>query len=60
MIWANIEVDREAIIARFLSGMYQEIENVVELHHFVQLEDMVHMAIKVERELKRKGNCSFP
>jgi len=29
------------------------------LQHYVELEDMVHMAIKVERQLKRKGTWSF-
>jgi len=28
--------------------------NVVELQHCVELEDMVHMATKVEREIKRR------
>ena len=32
---------------------------MVELQHYVELEDMVHMAIKVERQLKRKGTQSF-
>ena len=45
MIWANIEEDREAIMVRFLNW---DIANVVELQHYVELEDMVHMAIKVE------------
>ena len=45
MIWANVEEDREAIMARFLN---RDIANVVELQHYVELEDMVHMAIKVE------------
>ena len=27
----------------------------MELQHYVELEDMVHMAMKVERQLKRKG-----
>lgn len=30
------------------------IANIVELQHYVELENMVHMAIKVERQLKRK------
>ncbi|WKA10625.1 hypothetical protein VitviT2T_028190 [Vitis vinifera] len=49
MIRANIEEDREATMARFLNGLNQDIANVVELQHYVELEDMVHMAIKVER-----------
>ena len=27
----------------------------MDLQHYVELEDMVHMAMKVERQLKRKG-----
>jgi hypothetical protein len=46
-------------MARFLNGMNQDIANVVELQYYVELEDMVHMAIKVERQLKRKGTHSF-
>ena len=49
MIWDNIEEDREAIMAHFLSGLNHKITNLVELHHYVDLEDMVHMAIKVEK-----------
>ena len=59
MIRANVEEDREATMARFLNGLNQDIANVVELQHYVELEDMVHMAIKVERQLKRKGIWSF-
>ena len=55
MIRANVEEDREATMARFLQGLNRDIANVVELQHYVELEDMVHMAMKVERQLKRKG-----
>ena len=44
-------------MARFLSGLNQEIAGVVELQHYVELEDMVHMAI-MERQQKGKSNCS--
>ena len=54
MIRANVEENREATMARFLNGLNRDITNVVELQHYVELEDMVHMAIKVERQLKRK------
>ena len=59
MIRANVEEDREATMARFLNGLNQDIANVVELQHYCELEDMVHMAIKEERQLKRKGTRSF-
>ena len=54
MIWANVAEDKEAIMVRFLNGLNRDIANVVELQHYVELEDMVHMEIKVERQLKRK------
>ena len=49
MIWANVEEDREATMARFLNGLNWDIANVEELQHYVELEDMMHMAIKVEQ-----------
>ncbi|RVW44855.1 hypothetical protein CK203_087056 [Vitis vinifera] len=59
MIRANVEEDREATMTRFPNGLNRDIANVVELQHYVELEDMVHMAIKVERRLKKKGTRSF-
>uniref|UniRef100_A0A2N9J5B5 RNA-directed DNA polymerase n=1 Tax=Fagus sylvatica TaxID=28930 RepID=A0A2N9J5B5_FAGSY len=53
MIRANVEEDREATMARFLLGLNREIHDKVEMQHYVELEDMVHMAIKVEQQLKR-------
>jgi hypothetical protein len=59
MIRANVVEDREATMARFLNGLNRDIANVVELQHYVELEDMVQMAMKVERQLKRKNTRSF-
>ena len=59
MIRANEEKDREATMARFLNGLNRDIANMVELQYYVELKDMVHMAIKVEQQLKRKGTWSF-
>uniref|UniRef100_A0A2N9I824 CCHC-type domain-containing protein n=1 Tax=Fagus sylvatica TaxID=28930 RepID=A0A2N9I824_FAGSY len=42
----NNKEDREASMAKFLNGLNRDIANVVELQHYVELEDMVHMAIK--------------
>lgn len=53
MIRANVEEDREATMARFLLGLNRKIHDKVEMQHYVELEDMVHMAIKVEQQLKR-------
>jgi hypothetical protein len=59
MIRANVEEHREATMARFLSGLNRDIANVIELQHYVEIEDMVHMAMKVERQLKRKGTARY-
>jgi hypothetical protein len=59
MIRTNMEEDREAIMARFLNELNRDIANVVELQHYVELEDMVHIAIKVEWQLKKKRTQSF-
>ncbi|XP_031398470.1 uncharacterized protein LOC116209045 [Punica granatum] len=58
MIRANVEENREATMARFISGLNWEIANIVELHHYVELEELVHMAMKVERQLKKGGRSS--
>ena len=55
MIRANVEEDREATMARFLYGLNREIADVVEMQHYVELTDMVHQAIKVEQQLKRRN-----
>lgn len=63
MMRANIVEDREATMARFLAGLNSEIANIVEMQHYVELDDMVHMAIKIERQQRRKastrGNTPF-
>ncbi|PKI34489.1 hypothetical protein CRG98_045120 [Punica granatum] len=56
MIRANVEEDRETTMTRFLAGLNREIHNVVELQHYVELENMVHMAIKIENRFNRRGN----
>ena len=54
----NVEDDREATMARFLVGLNRKIANLVELQHYVELEYMVHMAIKIENQLKMRG-CTW-
>uniref|UniRef100_A0A2N9FGW5 Retrotransposon gag domain-containing protein n=1 Tax=Fagus sylvatica TaxID=28930 RepID=A0A2N9FGW5_FAGSY len=48
MIRANVEEDRKATMARFLSGLNRDIANVIELQHYVEIEDMVHMTMKLK------------
>ncbi|PKI52752.1 hypothetical protein CRG98_026873, partial [Punica granatum] len=40
LIWANIEEEEEATMARFLCGLNREIANAVELQHYVEIEEM--------------------
>ncbi|XP_052479564.1 uncharacterized protein LOC128034763 [Gossypium raimondii] len=43
-------------MARFLAGLNSEIANIVEMQHYVELDDMAHMAIKIERQQRRKAS----
>ena len=54
MIRANVEEDHEATMDWFLSGFNKNIADLVELQHHVEIEDMVNIAMKIERQLKRK------
>ena len=43
--------NEDSEIARFMSGLRREIQNVVELYEYTSFEKMVHLAIKVESQL---------
>lgn len=55
VIPAIIEEDQEATIARFICGINRVISNLVKLQHYVDLENVVLMAIIVEMQLKGSG-----
>jgi len=50
----NMHETEESKIARFVSGLRREIQNVVELYEYTSLENLVHLAIKVESQLFKK------
>ncbi|CAJ2644940.1 unnamed protein product [Trifolium pratense] len=56
-IRANVEEDNEATMARFLHGLNRDISDIVELHHYVEMDELVHQSIKVEQQLKRKSQA---
>ena len=58
MITADVEEDHEAAMVRFLYGLNKNIADLLKLHHYVDLNDMLHMAIKIERQLKFKSSKS--
>ena len=49
MIRANIDEDREATMARFLHSLNKNIADLVELHQYVDMDDMLHMEIKIKK-----------
>ena len=49
MTKANIEEDKEAIMVRFLAGLNRDIWYIVKLQHYMELKDLVHLAMKVEK-----------
>jgi len=56
IIRANVVEDGEVIMVRFLNELNRETANIVKLQQYVELEDMVHMGIKMEGQLKRNMN----
>ncbi|CAL1380578.1 unnamed protein product [Linum trigynum] len=59
MIRADLEEDRDATIARFLYGLNREIRNVVELHPYADLYDLVAIAAKVEKQQRSNVGRRF-
>ena len=55
MMRLNMNEDREATMARFLGGLIREIANQLKLQQYVELEEMLHVAIKLEHQFKRRG-----
>ena len=55
LIRANVEEDREATMTRFLNGLNGDIREGVELKNYVEIEDIVHHAMKMEQQLKKKS-----
>jgi len=41
-------------MTHFLSGLNPNIRDVVELQEYVELDDILHKAVRVEQQLKRK------
>ncbi|XP_060675255.1 uncharacterized protein LOC132804574 [Ziziphus jujuba] len=59
MMRLNLNEDREATMERFLGGLNREIANQLELQQYVELEEMLHVVIKLEHQFKRRGVRSW-
>ena len=55
MIRLGLEEDVEVAMAKVLAGLNIEIANEVELHHYIEVEELVHKAIQVEKQFKTGG-----
>jgi predicted glycoside hydrolase/deacetylase ChbG (UPF0249 family) len=55
MIQANVEENWEAAMDRFMNGFNHDITHIVVLHHYVEYGEMVHMVVKMKKQLKQKG-----
>jgi hypothetical protein len=54
MIRANDSEARKVTITRFLNDLNKDIVNMVELQYYLKIKDMMHIAIKVEKQLEKK------
>ncbi|RDY03704.1 hypothetical protein CR513_12681, partial [Mucuna pruriens] len=59
MTRANVKEDREVTMVRFIGGLKKEIADVVKLQHYMEIVDLLHKAIQVERQLKSKSSSKF-
>ncbi|XP_056855374.1 uncharacterized protein LOC130504765 [Raphanus sativus] len=57
MLRAKISEDSEATMARFLGGLNREIQDRVEMQHYLEIEEMLHKAILVEQQVKRRSHA---
>ena len=60
LIKIDMHESEESKMTRFVSGLKREIQDVVELHEYSSLENLVHIAIKVESQLSKKASFQKP
>ncbi|XP_058008303.1 uncharacterized protein LOC131182909 [Hevea brasiliensis] len=56
---AKLDEPPEATMACFLAGLNMEIAHVIELNSYTNLTELVHIAIKVEKQLKMKRALKY-
>jgi len=55
LIKIDMHESEESKMARFVSGLKRDIQDVVKLREYSSLENLVHLAIKVESQLSKKA-----
>ena len=56
MMRAEVQQDLEATMSRLLKCLRPEIVEIVELQYYLDMNELLDKAMKVERCLKRRGN----
>ncbi|XP_024016342.1 uncharacterized protein LOC112089818 [Eutrema salsugineum] len=59
MIKADVFEPEDATMARFLSGLNRDLQDRMELQEYQDMYEMLHKAILLEQQLKRKGTNRF-
>ena len=49
---SNIDEDSETTMARFMNGLNKNIAHLVELHDYKNIEELLQMTLKIEKQLK--------
>ncbi|XP_033139207.1 uncharacterized protein LOC117130500 [Brassica rapa] len=62
MLKADVDEPVDATMARFLTGLNRDIQDRMELQDYSDMEQMLHKAILIEQQVKRKGlsKSTFP
>ena len=55
LVRAKIEQEIKDTMTHFLNGVNPDIRDVVELQEYVELDDLLHKAVRVEQQLKRNA-----
>ncbi|KAF8088611.1 hypothetical protein N665_0534s0001 [Sinapis alba] len=56
MLKAAVDEDSEATMARFLAGLNRDVQDILELQEYVDIYELLHKAILIEKQMKRKLN----
>ena len=51
----DLDEDMEALMARFLNGLNIEIADKTDLQPYSDIEKLLHIAIKIERQIQRRS-----
>jgi hypothetical protein len=57
MIRASVVKEEEVKMFRFFRGLNREITNMMELQPYMDLDELAYLAIKVDKQLKRKSSA---